>query len=309
MTIVVQTPPAIEPVTIAEVITRCRIDSSNQEFAPSAPTVALADPAAAGNVDNGVHRYRLTFVTADGETDGGEISGAVTVADSSVNGQVALSNIELGASNVTSRKIYRTTAGGSDYLLLATIADNSTTTYTDNIDDSSLGAAAPTTNTTTDPLLNDLIATAREQAELELGRYLITQTLEKYYDSFPEFFQLPPIQTVTSITYLDSDGAEQTLAASNYIVDSKSIPSRITRAQSVTWPSTYDQVNAVKVTFVAGYGDAASDVPQSIRSWMLTRIKHDFDNPNPVKVGTIVSPMPHTFVDGLLDKEKVRYRT
>jgi hypothetical protein len=45
---------------------------------------------------------------------------------------------------VTSRKLYRTAAGGSTYLLAATIADNSTTTYTDSLVDGSLGAAAPT---------------------------------------------------------------------------------------------------------------------------------------------------------------------
>lgn len=58
-----------------------------------------------------------------------------------------LSNIALGSASVTSRKIYRTTAGGSQLKLLATIADNTTTTYQDNIADGSLGANVPTSDT------------------------------------------------------------------------------------------------------------------------------------------------------------------
>ena len=182
MTYVVYSPPATEPVTIAEVMSHCRIDADNQEPAPGAITVALG--SGAGNVDNGIHRYQCTFVTADGETHGGVISAAVTVADKSVNGKVSLSAIPIGGSLVTARKIYRTAAGGSVYYLLTTIADNTTTTYTDNTADSGLGAQVPSANTTGDPMLNMLIASARQHAETLLKRYLITQTVDYYLDCF-----------------------------------------------------------------------------------------------------------------------------
>lgn len=61
--------------------------------------------------------------------------------------KVNLSSIAVGPSGVTSRKVYRTVAGGSSYLLLTTIADNTTTTYADTTADASLGAAAPGTDT------------------------------------------------------------------------------------------------------------------------------------------------------------------
>jgi len=102
----------------------------------------------AGNLSNGVYYYKVTFVTAVGETEAGTASGGVTVADSGTNGQVALTDIPLGNSLVTSRKIYRTTAGGSNYNLVDTLSNNTITTYTDNIADGSLGAAAPTANST-----------------------------------------------------------------------------------------------------------------------------------------------------------------
>jgi hypothetical protein len=56
--------------------------------------------------------------------------------------------IAVGPTGVTSRKIYRTTAGGSQLKLVTTIADNTTTAYTDTVIDASLGANIPTTNTT-----------------------------------------------------------------------------------------------------------------------------------------------------------------
>ena len=214
MTLVVVSGPATEPVTVAEVELHCRIDASNQELAPGAVTAALAGTPAAGNVDDGAHRYLATFVTADGETEAGVVSDAVTVSDKTTNGQVELTAIPLGGSLVTSRKIYRTAAGGSTYLLLATIADNTTTTYTDNIADSGLGAGAPSTNATADPQITQWIKAARRQAELHLSRYLITQTIDAYFDSFEgDYLALPPLQSVTSITYTDSNGDSTVWAA------------------------------------------------------------------------------------------------
>jgi uncharacterized phiE125 gp8 family phage protein len=312
MTIVVYTAPTTEPVSLAEVMAHCRIDSTSQEPAPGAITAALAATPIAGNVDNGAHRYLATFVTADGETQAGTVSSAVTVADKTVNGKVELTAIPLGGALVTSRKLYRTVAAGTSYLLLATIANNTATTYTDNIADSSLGAGAPSTNTTDDPLLRMLITSARQAAETELHRYLITQTLDAYFDAFPDEspyeIRLPPLASVTSITYVDTDGASQTLAANQYSVDAKTIPARITPAYGVSWPSTREQNNAVTVRFVSGYG-AAADVPQCIRNWMLMRIKTLYDTRDQIIVGPSgMVQIPPAFIDSLLDPERVTSR-
>lgn len=287
MTIVVQTPPESEPLTIAEVMAHCRLDASNQEPAPGAVTVALTSPAAAGSCTAGAHRVLATFVTADGETQAGEASAVVTVADVAVNGQIAVTDIPIGGALVTARKIYMTAAGGSIYLLAATISNNTATTATLNLADAALGAQAPTSNTTGDPMMSALIATARQQAEQELRRYLVTQTLDLYLDAFPavdcqrvgyqyplsvaDAITLPPLQSVASITYTDTAGTAQTLAADQYQVDATSQPARITPAYGQSWPSTRDQSNAVKVRFVTGYGAAAA-VPACIKQWMLLRI-------------------------------------
>lgn len=307
MNIVVYSAPATEPLTVAEVKQFCRIDGTNAEPAPGVLTVALASPAAAGNVENGAHRYLATFVTADGETEAGTVSSAVTVADKTVNGKVQLSAIPLGGLGVTSRKLYRTAAGGSTYLLLATLADNTTTTYLDNIADASLGAGAPSTNSTSDPLLVLLIKSARAAAQQQLSRYLITQTLDLSLDAFPcdGEIRLPPLQTVSEISYVDSDGATQVLAADQYLVDASSKPARIQCAYGVSWPSVRDQANAVRVRFVAGYG-VASAVPESVKQWMLLRVKTAWDNRDGLVLGAGgLVLMPTSYIDSILDPERV----
>lgn len=96
----------------------------------------------AGAVNNGTHKYSVTYTTTIGETFLGTVSNTITVVDNATDGQVNLTSIPTGTAGqgVTGRKIYRTKAGGTTYFLLTTIADITTTTYTDNTADASLGA-------------------------------------------------------------------------------------------------------------------------------------------------------------------------
>jgi hypothetical protein len=125
-----------------------------QIAAPGAPDAALVDPAAAGNVEDGAHSYKVTFVAGATETQAGTQSAPVTVVDKSTNGQVALTNIPTSSdASVTARNIYRTEANAdpdvdANYKLLATIGNNTATTFTDNVADGSLTTVAPTTNDT-----------------------------------------------------------------------------------------------------------------------------------------------------------------
>mgnify|MGYP003631970895 CR=1 FL=1 len=120
--------------------------------APGASTAALAG-LGAGNVEDGNHSWKVTFVDLDlVESGGGTTSNVLNVTDKSTDGQVALTGVPTGAANITARKIYRTVAGDTgSYLLVGTISDNVTTTFADNIADGSLGAAAPTGITIADP--------------------------------------------------------------------------------------------------------------------------------------------------------------
>jgi hypothetical protein len=97
---------------------------------------SLAD-AGAGSMGVGTYKYKITYKYIDGESNACTATNTITIdASHAVN----LSAIPTGGVRVTGRVIYRTIAGGATYKLLATINDNTTTTYADDIIDASLGA-------------------------------------------------------------------------------------------------------------------------------------------------------------------------
>ena len=110
-----------------------------------------------------------------------------------------------------------------------------------------------------------LVTAAREMVERDAAIALITQSRRMTFDSFPcgEIeIRLAPVQSVTSIQYRDGNGTLQTWAADQYQTDLHSIPSRIAPKSGVCWPSVpCDWMGAVIITFVAGYGASADDVP------------------------------------------------
>jgi hypothetical protein len=124
-------------------------DGAGYLAAPGALTSGLAG-LGAGLLSNGLYKYLVTLVNANGETIAGTANAGTTVANYTVDGQIALSAIPVGGAGTTARKIYRTLAGGSAYKLLYTMADNSTVVYTDNIADATIAgnAAPPLWNTT-----------------------------------------------------------------------------------------------------------------------------------------------------------------
>ena len=132
-----------------------------------------------------------------------------------------------------------------------------------------------------DTLISNLITQGRQYVEDVTGRALITQTWEIKFDCFKTEIKVPrpPLQSVSSITYQDESDAQQTLGASNYSVDTDSEPGRIVESPTGNYPSTYDDINAVTVTFIAGYGDAASDVPEALKQAIKLRIEEMYDMP------------------------------
>jgi uncharacterized phiE125 gp8 family phage protein len=295
------TPPAQEPLSVADLKTHLRVDASTTEPAPaSGPSVALASPAAAGNLSAGAYRYKVTFVTADGETEAGPASSAVTVANAAVNGQVALTGIALGGAQVTARKVYRTVANGSSYLLLTTISNNTATTYTDNIADASLGAGAPAANTTGDPELRSLIRRARAKVETDTGLCLITQTLvlkaNCFFTRSDGCVQLPrrPLQSVSGITYLDLNGDNATWSAAEYDVAKGGVDAfpTIRPKSTYSYPNVDYGLEAVQVTAVFGFGATGADVPDDLIAALLLMAGHLYNNREAVAAGVAMTTTP-----------------
>jgi uncharacterized phiE125 gp8 family phage protein len=135
-------------------------------------------------------------------------------------------------------------------------------------------------NTDFDVKLTRGIKAARERAEHYLDRALITQTWDLFMDRFADAIEipLPPLQSVSSITYIDDSGVQQTLSTDVYTVDTAAEPGIVRLAYGQAWPSVRCQANAVTIRFVAGYGDQA-DVPDDIKEAILTISAERHENP------------------------------
>lgn len=147
-----------------------------------------------------------------------------------------------------------------------------------------------------DTQINSYILAAREYVEGFQNRALVTQTWDLWLDGWPCIdrfsMPLPPLQSVTTIKYYDTDNAEATLATTEYFVDDKSEPGRIVLAYGKSWPSTnLRPANGVAVRFVAGYGLAAA-VPQKVKQAMLLLVTLMYEKRLPVVEGKIVGEVP-----------------
>ena len=103
---------------------------------------------AQGSLQSGAtYRYRVTFVTSFGETDGNETP---TVFVAGPSGVASITGIPTSpCDSVIARKIYRTVAGrAQDAFRLAAVVDgNLQTACVDTLHDGSLGAPIPRVNT------------------------------------------------------------------------------------------------------------------------------------------------------------------
>src|SRR5262245_1402092 len=109
-----------------------------------------------------------------------------------------------------------------------------------------------------DQLIRDLIPAARYYAEALLNYAIVTQEMQMFMDYFPYHYSSaiemprPPLQSVTHIKYTDMDGVLQTLAVTEYVIDTKSLPGRILPAYGKVWPSTRCMPNAIEIQFKCG---------------------------------------------------------
>lgn len=156
-----------------------------------------------------------------------------------------------------------------------------------------------------DALIEGLIASAREAAEHLTNTSLCTQTLERVIDAFPEVeieLGSPPVQTIVSVKYIDTTGAQQTLDSSAYSLDKDRAPGWVLPAVDTEWPDTLDTANAVRVRFTAGVDAAA--VPKAVKTWIMLRVGTLYRFREQFQAGA-VADLPNRFADSLLDSARV----
>ncbi len=140
---------------------------------------------------------------------------------------------------------------------------------------------------TEDSLLALLIKSARESVEEYTKRSLCTQTWELTADYFGEFYgndlyysgwelyrykaqplqmSRGPWQSITSVRSISKANVETTVDTAVYTLDA--VNGRIMLNDGFNWPTDLRDFSAVKVRFVAGYGDASA-VPNQIKQAII----------------------------------------
>ncbi len=156
-----------------------------------------------------------------------------------------------------------------------------------------------------DSELDRLISTATADFFNKTERQLLQSTDDYIIDDFPDssgpiYIPKIPLQSggVTSIKYDDTDGTEQTLASSKYVVSVHTEPGRITLDKDESdWPDTVEECDAVTIRVVTGYTSVAN-IPDEYKEWILLRVRELFKG----------EPMPE-FAETLLNKPGTAYMT
>lgn len=132
-----------------------------------------------------------------------------------------------------------------------------------------------------------------------LGRALITQSWRQKFDRFPDDGRIPialgRVQEVSELAYVDDLGASRTFEAWHLVEEP--IGPCVMLQDTATWPSTDTRPDAVTLSWTAGYGDAASDVPEQIRIAALQLIGHWYVNREAAMTGAQVFEVPWSLAD------------
>jgi len=128
-------------------------------------------------------------------------------------------------------------------------------------------------------VITALITAARKDVESWSNKTMVSTTYDFYTEDLCDEILLPTgtAQSITSISYQDTDDATQTLSSTLYKLDNKSIQNKVFRDPLEDYPEVLKQPNAVKITYVAGYG-AASAVPETFKTVIKMRVAELFEH-------------------------------
>lgn len=156
-----------------------------------------------------------------------------------------------------------------------------------------------------DAYVTGLGIAARRFYEAVTGRSLVTQTWAMTCDDFPASSRTPiflpkaPVQAVSSIQYIDTDGATQTWDSSEYQTDLAGLTPRLLPGPAYSWPVAGNYLSAVTITFVTGYAatsspvtDHGENVPEEDKLAIKALAAHWYEHRTPVAAGAVVTDLP-----------------
>ena len=303
MTLKISSAPAVEPISLAEVKIHLRVNSEsyNQSIVYGSHVIAAAYSLEGYSFD--VLGYSTTVkVTSGDNLTGGTVDIKLQHSDDNITFVDVASGSFTQITTLNDNMVYtKAYTGTKQYLrVVSTVAVAACTFGVEIIKDDS--------ETAENNLINSLITTAREYCEKFQNRAYINQTWEFWMDAFPTSsgirLDLPPLVSVSSIKYYDTSNVEYTLDPVSYFTDTKSEPGWVYLNYGYTWPSiTLREINAVCVTYVAGYGATGTSTPAAVRQAILLLVGHFYEHRESVTDKQLIN-VP-TAVDSLLSLDRV----
>jgi uncharacterized phiE125 gp8 family phage protein len=171
--------------------------------------------------------------------------------------------------------------------------------------------------TSKDTYIDTLIVTARRQIERYLNRALINQSWKVYYDCWKHEMKIPfgrlqiagasPGPASPVVKYYNTSGTLTTLTESDYYwVVTTTDPGRIVRKYDVTYPELQDgRPDAIEIAFTAGFGAAATAIPDEIKHAMKLLITNYFEHRGDIVIGGQTAHKIPSYITDLIHSYKL----
>lgn len=138
-----------------------------------------------------------------------------------------------------------------------------------------------------DDLIQMYLDAAQQHIEDFTGVTLEPRTIVEQFDGWDGSRVLKlrswPVNSVSSLTYRDTDYVEQILHPADYIMAVGSRPARLA-AVNITWPRAYRGGDVVTVIVEAGY-TSPFEVPAALKQAILLLLAHFYTNREVVTAG------------------------
>jgi uncharacterized phiE125 gp8 family phage protein len=147
-----------------------------------------------------------------------------------------------------------------------------------------------------DALATSMIAAATNQCEKEAELSLITQTWQALFTTWCPQMLLwrPPVASITSVEYLDGYEVWQTVDDGEYYEHLASEPAFLQFKNTFSFPSLSNSILPIRVTYQAGYGNAAA-VPENAKRAICLLASHYYEQRQLVAIASVPTPIIRTF--------------
>ena len=146
-------------------------------------------------------------------------------------------------------------------------------------------------------LIAALIVSARVHTEARTRRALIAQTWRLTLNAWPESVRIAllpaPLRSLTAVRVYRSDGTSDAVSPDAFTLDRATAPALVSFAPGAV-PLPGRTTAGVEIEFVAGYGEAAADVPGALRQAIRLLVAHWYENRGLVAVGQSTNVLPET---------------